>query len=75
VAAAGVVLSTVHRALDAADREEAHPGASHQRQDAEAAVRESPALPEEAVLAEEALIEERVLGGAAGGAGAAERNR
>jgi MFS family permease len=59
VAAAGVVLSTVHGALDAADRDEGQPGISHQRQDAEAAVRESPGLPEEAVLAEEALIEDR----------------
>ncbi|WP_034269935.1 MFS transporter [Actinospica robiniae] len=36
VAAAGVVLSTVHRALDAADQEQAHAGHSAQRADAEA---------------------------------------
>jgi ACDE family multidrug resistance protein len=59
VAAAGFVLSTVHRALDAADREQAHPGISQQRQDAEAAVRETPGVPEEAILAEEAFIEDR----------------
>ncbi|HWG23606.1 MFS transporter [Actinospica sp.] len=63
VAAAGLVLSTVHRALDEADREETHPGISRQRRDAEAAVRETPGVPEEAILAEEAFIEDRVFGG------------
>jgi MFS transporter, ACDE family, multidrug resistance protein len=61
VAAGAVVLSTVHRALDEADAEEAHPGASHERIDAEQAVRDIPGLPEEAILAEEALIEDRAL--------------
>jgi MFS family permease len=64
IAAAAATLTTVHRALDNADREEAHPGPSHVRQDAERAVREAPGLPEEAVLAEEALLEDRRLGGA-----------
>ncbi|SDN08239.1 MFS transporter [Actinacidiphila guanduensis] len=64
VAAAAVVLSTVHRALTEADAEEAHPGASKERADAEQAPREAPAVPEEAVLAEEALLEDRrLLGG------------
>ena len=62
VAASGVVLSTVHRALDAADREEAHPGVSQQGRNAEAAVRETPGLPEEAILAEQALIQDRAFG-------------
>jgi len=79
VAAAGVVLSTVHRALEAADSDEADPGVSQQRLDAEAAVRDTPGLPEEAVLAEQALVEDRVFGGGvvddagrAGGSSAAE---
>jgi predicted MFS family arabinose efflux permease len=76
VAAAGFVLSTVHRALDAADREQAHPGVSQQRRDAEAAVRETPGVPEEAILAEEAFIEDRVLGdGLVDEGDAAGRNR
>ena len=66
VAAAGVVLSTVHRALEDADREELHPGPSRERQDAEAAVSEMPGLPEEAILAEAALLEDRALGGRRG---------
>jgi hypothetical protein len=54
----------VHRALTEADAEEAHPGASKERADAEQAPREAPAVPEEAVLAEEALLEDRrLLGG------------
>jgi predicted MFS family arabinose efflux permease len=68
VAAAGVVLSTVHRALDAADLEQAHPGPSVRRAEAEAAAGEVPGLPEEAVAAEQALVEDRVLGGPAGDA-------
>jgi hypothetical protein len=63
VTAAALVLRTVHRALDEADREQAHPGISQQRQDAEAAVRETPGVPEEAILAEEAFIGDRVFGG------------
>jgi MFS transporter, ACDE family, multidrug resistance protein len=62
VAAGAVVLGTVHRALDEADREEAHPGASRERADAEQAVRDTPALPEEGILAEEASAEDRELG-------------
>jgi MFS transporter, ACDE family, multidrug resistance protein len=65
VVAGAVVLSTVHRALDEADAEEAQPGPSHQRQDAEAAVREVPGLPAEAILAEEALLEDRAREGRA----------
>jgi predicted MFS family arabinose efflux permease len=61
VAAAPLVLSTVHRALDDADKEEAHAGPSHERADAEQAVRQTPGLPEEAVIAETALAEDRTL--------------
>jgi ACDE family multidrug resistance protein len=61
VAAGAVVLSTVHRDLDEADAEERHPGPSHQRSDAEAAVREVPSVPEEAIAAEVALIEDRAV--------------
>jgi MFS family permease len=63
VAASAVVLSTVHRALEEADADEGHAGASHERADAERAAGRAPGLPEEAVLAEEALIEHRALGG------------
>jgi MFS family permease len=63
VAASAVVLSTVHRALEEADADEGHAGASHERADAERAAGRAPGLPEEAVLAEEALIEDRALGG------------
>ncbi|HEX3813591.1 MAG TPA: MFS transporter [Mycobacteriales bacterium] len=59
VAASAVVLSTVHRALTEADAEEAQPGPSHERVDAEQAVFDVPGLPSEAILAEEALIEDR----------------
>jgi predicted MFS family arabinose efflux permease len=59
VAASAVVLSTVHRALTEADAEEAQPGLSHERIDAEQAVFDVPGLPSEAILAEEALIEDR----------------
>jgi MFS transporter, ACDE family, multidrug resistance protein len=55
------VLSTVHKALTDADADESRPGPSHQRQDAEAAVFETPGLPYEAILAEEALREDRAL--------------
>jgi MFS family permease len=54
VAAAAVVLGTVHRALETADRE---PDAHAVEQEAEDAAGEAPGLPEEAVLAEEALTE------------------
>jgi MFS family permease len=60
VAAGAVVLGTVHKALSEADAEEAQPGSSHQRHDAEQAVREIPGVPEEAILAEQALFEDRV---------------
>ncbi|MFE2428858.1 MFS transporter [Streptomyces sp. NPDC059373] len=63
VAAAAAVLSTVHRALSEADREEAHVGTSHERMDAEQAVRDVPGVPEEAILAEVALTEDRTLSG------------
>ncbi|WP_265737544.1 hypothetical protein [Actinacidiphila soli] len=36
-------------------------GTSHQRTDAEQAVRDTPGLPEEAILAEMALTEDRTL--------------
>ncbi|MFF7153938.1 MFS transporter [Streptomyces sp. NPDC008139] len=61
VAAGAAVLSTVHRALEEADRGESHPVPSPDRAAAEAAVRDTPALPEEAVLAEVALSEDRIL--------------
>jgi MFS transporter, ACDE family, multidrug resistance protein len=61
VAASALVLSTVHRVLTAADAEEAQPGPSHERIDAEDAVFEVPGSPEEAVIAEEALREDRAL--------------
>ncbi len=63
VVAAALVLSTVHQALTDADAEEAQPGPSHERQDAEDAVWEVPGLPEEAILAEEALLEDRARSG------------
>jgi MFS transporter, ACDE family, multidrug resistance protein len=59
IVAAGLVLSTVHTALTAADTEEMQTGPSHERQDAEAAVFNVPGVPEEAILAEEALLEDR----------------
>jgi MFS family permease len=59
VAVAALVLATVHRALTAADRDEAQPGHSHEREDAERAVFDAPGLPTEAILAEEALEEDR----------------
>ena len=63
VVAAALVLSTVHQALTDADAEEAQPGPSHERQDAEDAVWEVPGLPEEAILAEEAVLEDRARSG------------
>lgn len=61
VALAAVVLSTVHGALVAADADEesAH---SHERADAEEAVREVPALEDEAVLAESAYRDDQKFG-------------
>jgi MFS family permease len=59
VLAGAVVLSTVHQALDEADADAELPGPSHERTDAEAAGREVPGLPEEAIIAEEALVEDR----------------
>jgi ACDE family multidrug resistance protein len=59
IVAGGLVLSTVHPALTAADTEEMQTGPSHERHDAEAAVFNVPAVPEEAILAEEALLEDR----------------
>jgi len=61
VAASALVLSTVHSALTAADAEEAQPGPSLERADAEEAVFEVPGAEEEAILAEEALREDRAL--------------
>jgi hypothetical protein len=58
VAASALVLSTVHRALTAADAEEAQPGPSHERIDVEDVVFEVPGSPEEAVIANEALRED-----------------
>ncbi|MEJ8277536.1 MFS transporter [Pseudonocardia spirodelae] len=59
VLAGAVLLSTIHRELEAADAEAAQPGPSHERADAEQAVREVPGLPSEAVLAEDALQHDR----------------
>jgi ACDE family multidrug resistance protein len=53
------LLSTVHTALEDADADEEQPGPSLERADAEEAVREIPAVEEEAILAEEALLEDR----------------
>jgi ACDE family multidrug resistance protein len=61
VVASALVLSTVHSALTAADAEEAQPGPSRERADAEAAVYEVPGSPEEAILAEEALLADEGL--------------
>jgi predicted MFS family arabinose efflux permease len=61
VAAGALVLSTVHSTLTAADAEEAQPGSSHERIDAEEAVFEVPGSPAEAVIAGEALREDRAL--------------
>ncbi len=61
VTAGAFVLSSVHKQLVAADEEESHPGPSQERHDAEAAVNEVPALPDEAILAEEALEEDDAL--------------
>ena len=58
---AGIVLSTVHRPLSAADRESQQP-VSRERADAEAAVAEVPGIPDEVILAEEALMEDRAFG-------------
>jgi ACDE family multidrug resistance protein len=55
VAVGALVLSSGHDALTAADAEEAHPGASIQRRDAEQAVFEVPGIEEEAILAAEAI--------------------
>ncbi|OLM32094.1 multidrug-efflux transporter protein [Pseudonocardia sp. Ae717_Ps2] len=54
-----VLLATIRRDLDAADAEAEQPGPSHERADAEAAVREVPGLPTEAVIAEDALQHDR----------------
>lgn len=59
VLAGAVLLSTIHRELEAADAEALQPGPSHERADAEQAVREIPGLPGEAVLAEDALQHDR----------------
>jgi MFS transporter, ACDE family, multidrug resistance protein len=61
VALAAVVLSTVHQALADADHEEAHPGPSTQRHDAEQAVRDVPVVEEEAILADRARHEDELL--------------
>ncbi|MFW0793769.1 MFS transporter [Gordonia sp. CPCC 205515] len=61
VAVGAVVLSTVHAALDVADREEELPE-SRERQDAEDAVMQIPAVEEESILAETAYLEdERIV--------------
>ena len=63
VAAGIVVLSTVHRALDDADRQAVQPGPSAERAGAEEAAADAPGLPEEAILAQEALVEDRRVDG------------
>ena len=60
-----VVLSTVRDALDAADADEAQPGPSAERDDAIAAVRQVPGLPEEAITAGADLTAEAGLTGLA----------
>ncbi|OPX08043.1 MFS transporter [Gordonia sp. i37] len=57
-AVAAIVLGTVHKALVAADHEEELP-VSHERQDAEDAARQVPAVEEESILAESALLADR----------------
>lgn len=60
VVLAGVgLLATIHRPLTEADAESEQPGPSHERADAEEAVREIPGLPSEAVIAEDALQHDR----------------
>jgi MFS transporter, ACDE family, multidrug resistance protein len=61
VASGALVLSSVHRQLVTADAEDGHLGPSRERRDAEAAVFEVPALPDESILAEEALLEDAAL--------------
>jgi MFS family permease len=58
VLAGAVMLSTVREALDAADSDEAQPGPSVERDEAIAAVRQVPGLPEEAITAEADLAAE-----------------
>jgi MFS transporter, ACDE family, multidrug resistance protein len=53
--AAGVMLALVHSQIAAADEDEAAVGPSHERTDAEVAVTQVPADPEEAIMAAEAL--------------------
>jgi ACDE family multidrug resistance protein len=65
VLAGVVVLSTVRDALDAADADEAQPGPSAERDDAIAAVRQVPGLPEEAITAGADLTAEAGLTGLA----------
>jgi MFS transporter, ACDE family, multidrug resistance protein len=65
VLAGVVVLSTVRDALDAADADEAQPGPSAERDDAIAAVRQVPGLPEEAITAAADLTAEAELTGLA----------
>ncbi|MBP2368926.1 MFS transporter [Pseudonocardia parietis] len=59
VLAGAVLLSTIHRDLEAADAGAAAPGPSHERADAEAAAGEVPGLPTESVIAEDALEHDR----------------
>jgi ACDE family multidrug resistance protein len=66
VLAGVVVLSTVRDALDAADADEAQPGPSAERDDAIAAVRQVPGLPEEAITAGADLTAEAELAAEAG---------
>jgi MFS transporter, ACDE family, multidrug resistance protein len=66
VLAGVVVLSTVRDALDAADADEAQPGPSAERDDAIAAVRQVPGLPEEAITAGADLTAEAELTAEAG---------
>jgi predicted MFS family arabinose efflux permease len=58
VLAGAALLTSVHGALEAADADEHRPGPSHERADAEAAVGDIPALPEEAAIADTALRDE-----------------
>jgi MFS family permease len=63
VLAGAALATTVRQALDEADADEASAGPSHERADAEEAVRHVPTVEEEAVLAEQARREDGALAG------------
>ncbi|ANY09650.1 MFS transporter [Pseudonocardia sp. HH130630-07] len=59
VLAGAALLATIHGPLQDADADSVREGASQERADAEAAVREVPGLPAESVIAEDALQHDR----------------